>query len=95
MSWQPFAIPKWRRASSARRGALALLLPPRREMSRSLRRATKELYLASSADARAAGVSALLRSWRAIHRFFALMMLAAVLLHAGVAWYYGYRWIFA
>ena len=22
------------------------------------------------------------------------LMLAAVLLHAGVAWYYGYRWIF-
>ena len=30
-----------------------------------------------------------------LHRFFALLMLAAVLLHAGVAWYYGYRWIFA
>ncbi|MBS1120296.1 MAG: FAD-dependent pyridine nucleotide-disulfide oxidoreductase [Deltaproteobacteria bacterium] len=89
------AIPKWRRASRVRREALALLLPPRREMSRPLRRAAKELYLAASADARAAGVSALLRSWRAIHRFFALMMLAAVLLHAGVAWYYGYRWIFA
>ena len=40
------------------------------------------------------GMAALLRSWRGLHRFFALLMLAAVLLHAGVAWYYGYRWIF-
>ena len=40
-------------------------------------------------------MAALLRSWRGLHRFFALLMLAAVLLHAGVAWHYGYRWIFA
>ena len=50
---------------------------------------------ASAADARASGIAALLRSWRAMHRFFALLMLSAVFLHAGVAWYYGYRWIFA
>ena len=61
---------------------------------RELRRAAGELYAASAADARASGIAALLRSWRAMHRFFALLMLAAVFLHAGVAWYYGYRWIF-
>jgi len=89
------AIPAWRRAGRVRREVLALILPPRREMSRGQRRAAKELALAAAAEARASGVSALLRTWRAIHRFFALLMLAAVLLHAGVAWYYGYRWIFA
>ena len=41
-----------------------------------------------------ATLTALLRSWRGLHRFFALLMLASVLLHAGVAWHYGYRWIF-
>lgn len=89
------AIPAWRRAGSARKAMLRLRLPERRAMSRTLRAAAKELYTASAADARAAGVTALLRSWRGLHRFFALLMLAAVLLHGGVAWYFGYRWIFA
>lgn len=88
------AIPSWLRVARVRRAVLATLLPPRRERSRELGRAIRELYAASAADARASGVAALLRSWRALHRFFALLMLAAVLLHAGVAWYYGYRWIF-
>jgi hypothetical protein len=89
-----WAVPSWIHAASARRELLAMILPPRREMSRDLVRAAHELYAASAADARASGITALLRSWRALHRFFALLMLAAVLLHAGVAWYYGYRWIF-
>jgi hypothetical protein len=90
-----WAIPSWLRVARGRREVLANLLPPHREMSRELRRATRELYAASAADARASGIAALLRSWRAMHRFFALLMLSAVFLHAGVAWYYGYRWIFA
>jgi hypothetical protein len=90
-----WAVPSWVRASRDRREILAMILPPRRQMSRALARASRELYAASAADARASGIAALLRSWRALHRFFALLMLAAVLLHAGVAWYYGYRWIFA
>jgi hypothetical protein len=90
-----WAIRSWMRTARMRREILAMILPPRRAMSRELRRATAELYAASAADARASGVAALLRSWRALHRFFALLMLAAVFLHAGVAWYYGYRWIFA
>jgi cytochrome b561 len=90
-----WAVPSWVRAARDRREILEMILPPRREMSRELRRAAGELYAASAADARASGIAALLRSWRALHRFFALLMLAAVFLHAGVAWYYGYRWIFA
>ena len=90
-----WAVPGWLRVARERRDILAMILPPRRALSRAQRRAVAELYAASDAEARAAGVAALLRSWRALHRFFALLMLAAVLLHAGVAWYYGYRWIFA
>lgn len=90
-----WAVPSWLRASHARREILEMILPPRRQMSRELARASRELYAASAADARASGIAALLRSWRAMHRFFALLMLAAVFVHAGVAWYYGYRWIFA
>lgn len=88
------AIPAWRRASRTRRTMIAAVLPARGAMTAPERAAAVELARAASAEARASGVSALLRSWRAIHRFFALLMLTAVVLHAGVAWYYGYRWIF-
>ena len=89
------AIPAWRRAGKIRRECIALLLPKRRVLSPPQRRAVTELTRAAVVDARAAGMAALLRSWRGLHRFFALLMLAAVFLHAGVAWYYGYRWIFS
>jgi hypothetical protein len=84
----------WRRAAKLRKRAIALVAPPRKEQTRDQRAAVRELELAAALDARQSGVSALLRSWRGLHRFFALLMLAAVLLHGGVAWYYGYRWIF-
>jgi hypothetical protein len=89
-----FAIRSWRRAGRVREEVIGLILPPRKQLDRAQRRAKKELVKAAAIDARADGVTALLRSWRGLHRFFALLMLAAVLLHAGVAWYYGYRWIF-
>jgi hypothetical protein len=38
--------------------------------------------------------SALMRSWRSLHRFLALVMIVSVSVHIGVAWYYGFRWIF-
>ena len=89
------AIPRWRRVAKARREALRLILPEPRALDRNARRAARELERAAVAEARAHGMAALMRSWRGLHRFFALFMLAAVVLHAGVAWYYGYRWIFS
>lgn len=56
---------------------------------------TAQLRRALAAEARSGAVLAVIRTWRGLHRFFALAMLVAVVLHAGVAWYYGYRWIFA
>jgi hypothetical protein len=38
--------------------------------------------------------AAMMRSWRSLHRFLAIMMLVSVSVHIGVAWYYGFRWIF-
>jgi hypothetical protein len=38
--------------------------------------------------------AAIMRSWRSLHRFLAIMMLVSVSVHIGVAWYYGFRWIF-
>ena len=86
-----FAVPQWLRAGRARRRAVVAIAPRRPE----LRGAVAAVASAAAADARAPGTAALLRSWRGLHRLFALVMLAAVFLHAGVAWYYGYRWIFS
>ena len=87
------SIPKWRAAAKSRKVALSMMMP--HKMTKPLKRAERLLYRTSAADARAQGISALLRTWRGIHRFFALLMIIAVLLHALVAWHYGYRWIFA
>ena len=88
------AIPSWRRASRIRRECIYLIVPGGTQLSRPQRAAVDQLVIAAAADARTAGVGALLRSWRGLHRLSALLMLAAVLLHGGIAWYYGYRWIF-
>lgn len=89
------AIPRWQQVGRKRRAVIALVLPKKAEMSPELRTAAADLADAATADARTDGIAALLRSWRGLHRFFALVMLATVLLHAGIAWKYGYRWIFA
>lgn len=39
--------------------------------------------------------AAFMRSWRSIHRFLALLMVVSVTVHIGVAWFYGFRWIFS
>ena len=87
------AMPRWRRVVAARREALAVITPP--GLDRPARQAAARFRGLDLADARSSGMAALLRSWRGFHRFFALLMLVAVLLHAGIAWHYGYRWIFA
>jgi hypothetical protein len=89
------AIPAWRRVGRARREALAVIVPPRAQQAPVQRGAFRELARAAASEAGSSGMAALLRSWRGMHRFFALLMLASVLLHAGIAWYFGYRWIFA
>lgn len=46
-------------------------------------------------EPRAVAYDHLMRSWRGLHRFFALLMIALMAVHGGVAWYYGYRWVFS
>jgi len=38
--------------------------------------------------------AAMMRSWRSLHRFLAILMIVSVSVHIGVAWFYGFRWIF-
>jgi hypothetical protein len=47
---------------------------------------------ASEVDAHAG--AALMRTWRSLHRFLAILMIVSVSVHIGVAWFYGFRWIF-
>ena len=55
----------------------------------------KKTARAARAEVRGIAATAILRSWRSLHRFFAILMVLAVAIHIGVAWYYGYRWIFS
>jgi hypothetical protein len=50
--------------------------------------------LSASEVDRIAGGS-LLRTWRSLHRVMAILMVLSVTIHIGVAWFYGYRWIFS
>lgn len=47
-----------------------------------------------AAEVRAGAARAVLDSWRGLHRFAALLMVLLVALHIGVAWYYGFVWVF-
>ncbi len=62
-----------------------------RRLARAFRAELGELA-ASEVDT-AAG-AALMRSWRSLHRFLAILMIVSVSVHIGVAWFYGFRWIF-
>ena len=90
------AIARARRAaveevSAVHLEALSISPPRRREIAGHMAEAAKE----AAAEARAVAVNALLRSWRGLHRLFALIMIVTVVVHIGVAWYFGYRWVFS
>ena len=95
-----FTIPRW--VLEARRRRKGLVVAVRQDkMVRVLERTDRKLaraYFAELADLAAGEVdshvgAALMRSWRSLHRFLALLMIASVTVHIGVAWYYGFRWI--
>jgi hypothetical protein len=44
--------------------------------------------------AAAAGFKRFLRVWRMLHVLLALLMVLTILVHVGVSWLLGYRWIF-
>jgi hypothetical protein len=49
----------------------------------------------AAAEVRATAAEWLLKSWRGVHRFAALVLVVLVMIHIAVAWYLGYRWIFS
>ena len=55
----------------------------------------KRLMKSIEKNIRSFKASAVLRSWRSMHMFFAILMLLTVVFHIGIAWHYGYRWIWS
>jgi hypothetical protein len=95
-------IPRWMRESRARRRlvreAFSELTRPKSLLPEELaeaRRITKDTARLAAAEAGTAAGTALLRTWRGLHRFLAILMILSVSVHIGVAWFYGYRWIWS
>lgn len=96
------ALPHWRKAARDRREAVELIAhnhpamsqvtPERRSIVGKL---IKRVANEAGSQVRGVAATAFLRSWRSLHRFFAIMMLLTVTFHIAVAIYYGYRWIFS
>ncbi len=93
-------LPRWRRVGIQRRRAIRgafkpwLAAAPDRRARRTLRSLRRWVTRSARGEVRSAAGAALLRSWRSLHRLFAITMLVAVGVHVGVAWHFGYRWIF-
>lgn len=91
--------PRWWRDARRRRQLVRARVEPFRALHPDeyslLRPSIGETAALAANISRAISYDYLLRSWRGFHRFFALLMVALLIVHVGVAWYYGYRWIFS
>lgn len=94
-------IPSWARdAKKRRRGVTAAMRSDKtfrvleHTEPRLARAFVTELAELAAAEVDTLAGAALMRSWRSLHRFLAILMLLSVSMHIAVAWYYGFRWIF-
>jgi hypothetical protein len=94
-------IPRWVLEARARRRNLRkaarqdkMVRVLERTHPRLARAFITELGQLAAAEADTHAGAALMRSWRSLHRFLALLMIVSVSVHIGVAWFYGFRWIF-
>lgn len=92
-------IPTWIREAKARRQlvldtALEFELSHLTEV-RLLGARVHEAAEIAAAEVRATAAEWLLKSWRGVHRFAAILLVVLVIIHIAVAWYLGYRWIFS
>jgi len=93
-------LPTWMTEARARKRAVRDVVkthpfPEDAQVARMGKHILRQAASAAASEANAAGARHLLRVWRGLHRFFALLMLAAAAIHIAVAWHYGYRWIFS
>lgn len=95
-------IPRWRAQARERRAlvmsaAAALCADPALDRAERayVRKAVRETAQMATAPVRTLAGESLLRSWRGLHRFMALLMIVSVSVHIAVAWLFGFRWIFS
>ena len=96
-----FTIPRWVLEARARRGNLRAAARQdktvrvlERTHPKLARAFITELGLLAASEVDSHAGAALMRSWRSLHRFLAILMIVSVSVHIGVAWFYGFRWIF-
>jgi len=93
------ALPRFSREVGQRRAMIAEIAGyyarHRRAEVQGVARPLAECTRLYCAEVRATAATALLRSWRGVHRFSALLMIALVAMHIVIAWYYGFVWAFA
>lgn len=95
-------VPRWLLEARARRRAVqraakedaALKVLAKRDR-RTMRLLVLELAELAAREIDAHAGAALVRSWRSLHGFMAILMVLCVVVHIAVAWFYGYRWIFS
>lgn len=93
-------LPSWFREARARRALVWSSFERRAERAAALTREhaqplAREVCALAGREVYGVAGRELLRAWRPWHRLSALIMVAGVLLHVGVALFYGYGWDFA
>ncbi len=95
-------VPRWTLEARARRRAVRqaartdiVVRKIQREERALVRNLVTELADLAASEVDANAGTALMRSWRSLHGFMAILMVLCVVVHVGVAWFYGYRWILA
>jgi hypothetical protein len=94
-----WSLPRWLRDARLRRRLVRVAFAPFASRYPAetvlLRARILDTERLAASEPRAIAFDYLMRSWRGMHRFFALLMITLMLVHVGVAWYYGYRWMFS
>lgn len=95
-------LPTWLREARSRRRAI--LLAGHAAMGQHAMPVRQRKFLATrvtdmatrvGAESKAAAGQHLLRTWRPVHRMMAVLMVVSVTVHIGVAWYFGFRWLWS
>ena len=95
------ALPVWHQDAENRRRVITMLANRvrGREMLYTLTadtaRLVDEAIELAVGEVRSHAASTLLRTWRSLHRFLAILMLTTVVVHIATAWSFGYRWIWS
>lgn len=93
-------IPTWREQARVRRSVVdaaqqrALTSGSTASMD-DLQRLLQQVRRVAAQPVRAAATSEILRAWRGVHRFTAILLVLSVSVHITVAWFFGFRWVFS